>query len=362
MAINGATVYLIDENTPSAILLNAEIARTYPDVAWLREDEPLLVMEPINVAISKVQYLFFSPKIRKTGVDNKNEIHAKFRDAVESLKKDSSVVLTLPVGLGGNNDLITLLEHVTGFEVGKGMSYFYYPLKADTPRPMLIGTFGGKKDLVLANLLTPGKAKRQMVFSEISSAEYLYAIGILSKFFGMCGTLEICRHIPNERTVNDMSGGDLQDIFLDAMVDGMFDLRALGDAFEVSNPATYMINLSIRGIDNYLKRLVSVIRTTIKSNNIRGNRARVVLCWTIDKHAMRGDYEEIRQDLITKMHDYISDVETYEGTDPYMVSSDKTTVIVPCTKYDFEVAEKIRRDVSLIIVKANPLCQTINRL
>ena len=38
-------------------------------------------MEPIDVAISKAQYLFFTPRIRKTGQDIKTEIHSKFKDA-----------------------------------------------------------------------------------------------------------------------------------------------------------------------------------------------------------------------------------------------------------------------------------------
>ena len=126
MAIKGADVYIIDESTPSAISLKAEIAKTYPNVSSLKEDEPLLAMEPIDVAISKAQYLFFTPRIRKTGQDIKTEIHSKFKDAVTSLKKNSSVVFTLPTGFGGNNENISLLEHVTGFEVGK--TYFIFLL------------------------------------------------------------------------------------------------------------------------------------------------------------------------------------------------------------------------------------------
>ncbi|MEK6965976.1 MAG: hypothetical protein AABW62_00910, partial [Thermoproteota archaeon] len=74
MAIKGADVHIIDESTPSAISLKAEIAKTYPNVSSLKEDEPLLSMEPIDVAISKAEYLFFTPRIRKTGQDTKTEI------------------------------------------------------------------------------------------------------------------------------------------------------------------------------------------------------------------------------------------------------------------------------------------------
>ena len=113
MAIKGADVSIIDESTPSAISLKAEIAKTYPNVSSLKEDEPLLAMEPIDVAISKAQYLFFTPRIRKTGQDIKTEIHSKFKDAVTSLKKNSSVIFTLATGFGGNNENISFLNMST---------------------------------------------------------------------------------------------------------------------------------------------------------------------------------------------------------------------------------------------------------
>lgn len=163
MAIKGADVYIIDESTPSAISLKAEIAKTYPNVSSLKEDEPLLAMEPIEVAISKAQYLFFTPRIRKTGQDIKTEIHSKFKDATASLKKKSSVVFTLPTGFGGNNENISLLEHVTGLEVGKDISYFYYPLEGIEQQPKIIGSFNGKKDSVLSDLLTTGKKRKTLL-------------------------------------------------------------------------------------------------------------------------------------------------------------------------------------------------------
>ena len=114
MALKGADVSIIDESTPSAISLKSEIAKTYPHVSALKEDEPLLAMEPIDLAISKADYLFFTPRIRKTGQDIKTEIHSKFKDATSSLKKGSSVIYCLPTGFSGNNENISLLEHVTG--------------------------------------------------------------------------------------------------------------------------------------------------------------------------------------------------------------------------------------------------------
>ena len=128
MVINGSDVRIIDESSSSAILLNSEIAKTYTNVISLREDEPLLSMEPSNVAISKAKYLFFTPRIRKTGQDLKTEVNSKFKDAIGELKKGSSIINCLPTGFGGNNENISLLKHVTGLEAGKSIYYFYFTL------------------------------------------------------------------------------------------------------------------------------------------------------------------------------------------------------------------------------------------
>ena len=58
MALKGADVQIVDETTPSAISIKVEIAKTYPNVSSLKEDEPLLSMEPIDVAISKKHNIF----------------------------------------------------------------------------------------------------------------------------------------------------------------------------------------------------------------------------------------------------------------------------------------------------------------
>ena len=100
MVTNGADVQIIDEASSSAILLKPEIAKAYTNVISLREDEPLLAMEPSKIAISKSKYLFFTPRIRKTGQDLKTEINSKFKDAVGALKEGSSVINCLPTGFG----------------------------------------------------------------------------------------------------------------------------------------------------------------------------------------------------------------------------------------------------------------------
>jgi len=357
MAIKGADVHIIDESTPSAISLKAEIAKTYPNVASLKEDEPLLAMEPIDVAISKAQYLFFTPRIRKTGQDIKTEIHSKFKDATTSLKKNSSVIFTLPTGFGGNNENISLLEHVTGFQAGKNISYFYYPLEDLNQRPKIIGSFNGKEDPVLFDLLDTNK--KETKFVAISSSEHFHAIDILSRFSSLCSVLEVCKYAKDEITKNDLSSSNFQEIFLDNMISGLFDLKSLGSSFEGSNSLMYLINGSVKGIDGYMKKLIDEIRITLKKNDLKASRTKIALSWTLDQHVMRGDKIEMLQNLTTRLRDYIGDVEAYQNPDFNLFHSDKTTIIVACSQSDFDNIEKTKHDSNLIIVKANPLCETL---
>ena len=357
MAIKGADVFIIDESTPSAISLKAEIAQTYPNVSSLKEDEPLLAMEPIDVAISKAQYLFFTPRIRKTGQDIKTEIHSKFKDAVTSLKKNSSIIFTLPTGFGGNNENISLLEHVTGLQTGKKISYFYYPLEDLNQTPKIIGSFNGKEDLILSDLLTTNKKEKK--FIAISSSEHFHAIDILSRFSSLCSVLEVCKYAKDEITKNDLSSNDFQEIFLDDMINGLFDLKSLGSSFEGSNSLMYLINGSVKGIDNYIKRLIDEIRATLKKNDLKASRTKIAISWTLDQHAMRGDKIEMLQNLTSRLRDYIGDVEAYEDPDFNLFHSDKTTIIVACSQSDFDNIGKTKKDANLIIVKANPLCETL---
>lgn len=357
MAIKGADVYIIDESTPSAISLKAEIAKTYPNVSSLKEDEPLLAMEPIDIAISKAQYLFFTPRIRKTGQDIKTEIHSKFKDATTSLKKNSSVIYTLPAGFGGNNENISLLEHVTGLEVGKQISYFYYPLEDLNQQPKFIGSFNGKEDSVLADLLTTGKKEKKFV--GISSSEHFHAINVLSRFSSLSSILEVCRYVQDDITKNDLSSDDFQEIFLDNMISGLFDLKSLGSSFESANTLMYLINGSVKGIDGYIKKLIDEIRSTLKKNDLKASRTKIALSWTLDQHEMRGDKIEMLQNLTSRLRDYIGDVEAYEHPNSDLFHSDKTTIIVACSKIDFENIEKNKQDTNIIVIKANPLCEII---
>ena len=74
---------------------------------------------------------------------------------------------------------------------------------------------------------------------------------------------------------------------------------------------------------------------------------------------MRGDKIELLQTLISRLRDYIGDVESYNDPNFDLFHSDKTTIVVACSKSDYESIEKNKKDSDLLLIKANPLCELI---
>jgi hypothetical protein len=75
---------------------------------------------------------------------------------------------------------------------------------------------------------------------------------------------------------------------------------------------------------------------------------------------MRGDKIDLLSSLETKVRDYIGDVERHQGPTFDLYHTDKTTVVITCSKADFDkVASKNRQSDDFIVIKANPLCETL---
>jgi methyl-accepting chemotaxis protein len=353
MAINGADVQIIDESNATAILLKPETAKTYTNVISLREDEPLLAMEPSNVAISKAEYLFFTPRIRKTGQDLKTEVNSKFKDAVGELKKDSSIINCLATGFGGNNENISLLRHITGHTAGKEISYFYFPLNDLNNTPDVIGSLKQTDEKKLLSLLKSDKKEKKFV--DISSAEYLHAIYTIQKFSSLCSVLEVCKFVKNDAKHTKLFN-NFKDLYLDDMITGLYDLRMLGSSFESAQTLMYLINGSVRGISSYIKRLIDTIRLTLKKNDLKASKTKIVLSWTLDTNEMRGDKIEMLNTIASKLRDYIGDVETSTGS-LELFHHDKVTIVVACSDSDYKEIKENQKGEDVFVIKANPLCE-----
>ena len=353
MAVNGADVQIIDETSSSAMSLTSEIAQTYPSINSLKEDEPLLSMEPIEIAVSNAKYLFFTPKIRKMDQDLKTELNSKFKDAVESLKKGSNLIYCLGTGFGGNNENISILEHVTGFKAGKSISYFYFPVNDSNQTPTIIGSFNNTDDKKLASFLSTDKEGKKFV--SISTAEQLHAIDTITRFTSICSIVEVCKFQRNDKK-SGLVFDDFKNLYLDDMINGLYDLRSIASSFEGVNSLMYLINGCLKGISSYIKRLIDIIRITLKKNDLKASRTKIILSWTFDLNGMRGEKIEILDLLTSKLRDYIGDVETSQKPED-IFRSDKKTIVIVCSKYDYKKIKQNQRSEDFLVIKANSLCE-----
>lgn len=363
IAVKGSKVSLIDESVRMAISLKPDIARTYPNVSSLVEDEPLLDLEPVDIAISNASYVYFAPKIRKVGPDVKGDVTTKFKDAIKALKRSASVVYMLPTGVGGNNENIALIEHMTGMTVYKDISYYYLPMSpiAGTGSETLIGSVKSKQDNNLSKMLYDPDARRKLKFMDINSAELAHVIKTLSHYSGMASILEICKKATDSSNIgSELMRGSFADLYIDDVTGGLYDLRIIGSSLDGAGPLMYLVNGSIKGIEGYIKYLIDQIRSTLKKRDLKASRTKVAIAWTLDQHEMRGDKIELLSSLETKVKDYIGDVERHQGPTFDLYHTDKTTIVIACSKADYEkVVSKNMANRDFIIMKANPLCETL---
>ena len=265
------------------------------------------------------------------------------------------MIYCLGTGFGGNTENMSLLEHVTGFKVGKNISYYYFPIPTKIESPSFIGTDSIKPNEKILELVSSNKKPK---FIAIPSSEHFHAINILKQFSVLTSILEICKFAKDKVSKKGLSSNELGEIFIDDMINDLFDLRSLSLSFEGANTLMYIINGSIKGIDNYIKRLIDEIRLVLKKNELKASRTKILLLWSLDQHAMKGDKIEVLQTLQTKLQDYINDVECVETPLDYY-QNEKTTIVVACSKSDYEFMKKNTKDNEMIIIKANPLCEVM---
>ena len=358
MAVKGVNVSIVDEAQRMAFTLRPEVAKTYPNVNTLKEDEPLLGLEPEDVAIANASYLFFAPRVRKTGQEVKNDISTKFKDAIRALKKGSSIIYNLPAGIGNNNENIALAEHVTGFTVGSDLNYYYMPVGPEEFENPLVGSVKAKSDNVMGKFLHD-YAQSKLKFVDLGSAEFTHAIRVLSHYSSIASIFEMCKYISEPAAKQGIEQEEFREIYVDNITAGLFDLRVIASSLEGAGSLMYLVNGSIKSMEGYIKHLIDQIRDVLKKNELKASRTKVAIVWTLDSNEMRGDKLDLLTTLELKLKDYIGDVERHQGSAFDLYQTDKTTITIACSKHDYEAIAKSGPKSDMVLLKANPLCEVV---
>jgi hypothetical protein len=358
MAVKGVSVSIVDEAQRMAFTLRPEVAKTYPNVNALKEDEPLLGLEPEDVAIANASYLFFAPRVRKTGQEVKNDISTKFKDAIRALKKGSSIIYNLPAGIGSNNENIALAEHVTGLTVGSDLNYYYMPVGPEEFENPLVGSVKAKSDSVMAKFLHD-YAQSKLKFVDLGSAEFTHAIRVLSHYSSIASIFEMCKYISEPAAKQGIEQEEFREIYVDDITAGLFDLRVIASSLEGAGSLMYLVNGSIKSMEGYIKHLIDQIRDVLKKNELKASRTKVAIVWTLDSNEMRGDKLDLLTMLELKLKDYIGDVERHQGSGFDLYQTEKTTITIACSKQDYEAIARSGPKSDMVLMKANPLCEVV---
>ena len=100
------------------------------------------------------------------------------------------------------------------------------------------------------------------------------------------------------------------------------------------------------------------IRLLLKKNDLKASKTKILLSWTLDEHDIKGDKIEMLENIILKLRDYIGDVDSIEGNIDQF-NNEKTTLVVACSKPDYEELKKNQKDDDIIVIKANPIIETM---
>lgn len=362
IAARGHKVSLIDESARMAITLKPEIIKTYPTVSSLLEDEPLLELEPVDVAIKKASYIFFSPKVRKTGQDVRADISSKLRDVVRSITPGTSIVFTLPTGIGGNTENIALIEHLTGLVIGRDIYYYYMPITSlsELGQPdLLVGSSSKEMDFHLLSLIQDlPKTEKDSNIVDIYSAELAHVIRILEHYTSLASTLEVCKQTHSSGFPCQVLQNKYGELYIDEIADGLYDLRAVATSLSGAGPLAYLVNGTIKGIEGYVKYLIDSLRLVLKKADLKASRTKVIIAWTLDQNEMKGDKIELFSTMESRLRDYIGDVERRPGNSLDIYPTDKNTVIIACSKHDFgAISGTNSHNLDMIVMKANPVCE-----
>jgi len=355
ISTKGIPVSIIDDSSGMAITLKPDIAKTYSSVTSFIQDETLLDFEPFDIAINSASFIFFTPRIRKSWPDAKNHIGSKFQDVIKHVNKDSSIINTVPAGFGVNNENITLIERRTGLSVGKNIFYHYMPVSSisSTLFEPIIGT-KSQVNSNLTSLLNGLYPNNMMKIVDIESAECIYCIRILRHYGLMSPIFEICKFADHNFQSQIMESGSIDEIFLDDLVVGLFDLNTILSSLAGISPLTLLVKGNIATVENYLKHLTEQIKILLKRFELKASKTKAIISWTFDPNEMRGDRLEIISRLESRLKDYVGDVERHDSIFDFY-SSEKKIIVLSCSKTDFEKLNKNNPNSEIIIVKATPL-------
>lgn len=350
--VERASVTIVDDTLQMAMDLDAQMVKTNRTLNQLLGEESLLGLKPISQVLSEARVILFAPKLRKTGDESIIESTSKMREIAKHVSSGATVINTLPVGIGGNNDNIALIEKQTGMKVGDNLNYGYCPL-SQGGEPTAVASFAKMKDYV-----SPEELGLKSSPESITSSELAHASFVLNESTSIATEIELMRKARGQK-VPAMGGVER---YIDDLASRVYDLTAIQASEDVGEPLTYLAGAAVKSLENHIRYIVDETRDLLRELQLKASKTRVVVAWTVDKYEMRADRMKTAEKLEERLKDYVTDVrhaQVSAGRDEVM-DSYKHNIAVVCSAPDLVWVKGLKagsRSMELSILRANPSLQ-----
>ncbi|MEM4164339.1 MAG: hypothetical protein QXJ86_00665 [Nitrososphaerales archaeon] len=366
---NGLSATIVDEELQMATQLNQDIIKNTRTVHDLIGKEQLLSIKPIEAALSDAQYIFFTPKIRSPPEEVENEVNSKLREVAKNISKGATLIYNLPVGIGGSESNLALLEKISGLPIKEGFDYVYAPLKPLSTEPSCIGLLDKpKKDLVA--LLS--KLGLKSFNTSYKVAEALHASKIISIYSVYATQIEVYKMLEavERAKIGKQLGG--KDIYIDDLFSQLLDARLILSSLPTKETLMHLTSNILKIVEGFIRILVDEVKLLMKNLELKASKTKIILNWSVDKYEMRGDRLRIRQNMLERLRDYVGDVASSSAA-PWdennlnykikeILGDPKTKLLISGSQVDHKnLYEKIATERPIgeyIFVKANLLCET----
>lgn len=346
---SGVETIIVDENLQMGMRLTPEIVATYSSVGSLLEGETLVSLEPMDSAIHRAKYVFFTPKIRRRDQEAKAEMATRFRDTAKSISKGATVIFCLPVGFKESRGNISMIEKMSGLNPDEDFHYVYAPLKPRTKTPHVLGV-EGKTDKKMLDIFRQAGIKAPQA-TGYDAAELICFREVLAGCLPIALDLEVCKKVEDRAERSKMKKAlQYKDVYIDQVMESLFDLRFALGTLDTGDPALYLASGVFKSVEGYAKYLVDEIRQVMREKDLKASRTKVTLAWAVDRFEMRGERLAALEGIADRLRDYIGDVNFLNGSEGNQSSSggysrmmtdvNKIDLVVICSEQDHEYAVK----------------------
>ncbi len=159
-------------------------------------------------------------------------------------------------------------------------------------------------------------------------AELVHAQKTVAKYSNLASAFETARRLTQMGTD---SPREYKQVFAEDLSANLFDLNLVLESLETGEPILYLASGANKSIESYGRFLVERVREFVRLKDLKAARLKIILFSDTDILEMRGDRLRLATDLVERLRDYFSDIDSMnvmkEGFN-FPMGLDKTNLLV----------------------------------